>query len=189
VHRHTAMVANKAAHLIAPPAGAAASGSRRFWQRRDSVPAGFPGRFPRGMQRPRQSRILDHRGSVGFGHLADLPGDSTWPSLTTWASSERSSSERNVTILRRYGSPQLAGDVESALAMFCAMTSLRPICACRQEAAMAGDLKRSMAVRSAYEGQPLPTASLKSCWLGCRSRSPPRSPSGSRRPSSFGLRG
>ena len=70
--------------------------------------------FYSGMQRPRQWRILDHRGSVGFGHLADLPGDSTWPSLTTWASSERSSSERNVTILRRYGSPPLAGDVESA---------------------------------------------------------------------------
>src|SRR4029077_20476852 len=74
---------------------------------------------------------------------SELSG-STRPSLTTWASSERSSSEVKCTTCRRYGSPPLLCAVESALAVFSEMTSLRPIWACRPDAAMASDLRKSM---------------------------------------------
>src|SRR4029453_16120505 len=57
----------------------------------------------------------------------------TLPSVTTRASSERSSADENVGTLRRYGSPPAVGAVESALAMFSEITRMRPPCARRPD--------------------------------------------------------
>src|SRR3954463_13798210 len=60
------------------------------------------------------------------------------------ASSERSSSERKVGILRRNGSVPGRCAVESALAMFSEMTRMRPAWARRPEAAIAIDFRKSI---------------------------------------------
>src|SRR6185369_11598313 len=67
----------------------------------------------------------------------------TLPSVTVRASSERSSAEEKVGILRRYGSPPAVDAVESALAMFSEITRIRPACARRPEVAMLIDLAKS----------------------------------------------
>jgi hypothetical protein len=68
----------------------------------------------------------------------------TRPSPTTCALSSRSSSERKVTMRRRYGSPPGAVAVESALAMFSEMMRMRPACARIPVAAIAIDLMKSI---------------------------------------------
>src|SRR5689334_4568362 len=65
------------------------------------------------------------------------------PSDTVLASSERSSAEVKLGILRRYGSPPAVSAVESALAMFSEITRMRPACARRPEVAMLIDLAKS----------------------------------------------
>src|SRR5262249_39315019 len=68
----------------------------------------------------------------------------TGPSATTRASSERSSSERNVGMRRREGSPPGVCAVESTLAMFSEVTRMRPAWARSPDAAMAIDFTKSM---------------------------------------------
>src|SRR5437763_17045244 len=53
------------------------------------------------------------------------------PSVTTLASSVRSSADENVGTLRLYGLPPAIGEVESALAVFSEITRMRPACALR----------------------------------------------------------
>src|SRR5438132_2416786 len=78
----------------------------------------------------------------------------TRPSDTVLASSERSSAEVKVGILRRYGSPPDVCAVESALAMFSEIRRMRPACARRPDVAMLIDLAKSLPsldiVRSLY---------------------------------------
>src|SRR6186713_492796 len=66
------------------------------------------------------------------------------PMVTTRASSVRSISLWKVGILRRYGSAPGDFAVESALAMFSAITRMRPACARNPEAAIESDLRKSM---------------------------------------------
>src|SRR3954452_17104525 len=68
----------------------------------------------------------------------------TLPSVTTLASSVRSSAEEKVGTLRRYGSPPAACAVESALAMFSESTRIRPACARRPEVAMLIERAKSL---------------------------------------------
>src|SRR4029077_9689257 len=66
------------------------------------------------------------------------------PSVTTFASSVRSSAEEKVGTLRRYGSPPALDAVESALAMFSEITRIRPACARRPEVAIPIDRTKSL---------------------------------------------
>jgi hypothetical protein len=68
----------------------------------------------------------------------------TLPSVTTRASSDRSSADENVGTLRRYGSPAAVGAVESALAMFSEITRIRPACARRPDVAMLIERAKSL---------------------------------------------
>src|SRR6266436_7227843 len=74
------------------------------------------------------------------------------PSVTTLASSVRSSSEENVGTLRRYGSPPALDAVESALAIFSEITRIRPACARRPEVAMLIDRAKSPASFAMMDG-------------------------------------
>src|SRR4029077_20886668 len=66
------------------------------------------------------------------------------PSVTTFASSVRSSAEEKVGTLRRYGSPPALCAVESALAMFSEITRIRPACARRPDVAIPIDRTKSL---------------------------------------------
>src|SRR3954463_14002234 len=66
------------------------------------------------------------------------------PSVTTLASSVRSSADENVGTLRLYGLPPAVGEVESALAIFSEITRIRPACARRPEVAMLIERAKSL---------------------------------------------
>jgi hypothetical protein len=66
------------------------------------------------------------------------------PSSTTLASRLRSKWRLKLATLRRYGSPPGRSAVESAFAMFSAITRIRPDCAFRPEAATESVFRKSM---------------------------------------------